>query len=145
MATSLGITGTGLARAVAIAAQVVLGAALIALVAGSRWLADPLGVVTFALGAGGLVAGTAIWWRTGRPALLLVANAWFVAYALALFRIEATSTVSDLESSLYDPAYWQGLHDLGGPQLTVGVIWFAVGLVGLIAIGRSRAAEPPDD
>ena len=134
MAIRLGPTASR-STTVALAAQIVLLSAMGLLVATSRWLADPVGVVMLVLGAFGIGLGGVVWQRLASIWLLVAADMWFILFGLAIAGPPPCADGCDLGPAELVP--WQFITGLGGPLTLVSLIWMVAGSVGILALLRS--------
>jgi hypothetical protein len=121
---------------VGVACQVGLGLALVALAVTGSWLSSSTGFISVFGGGLALWLATNWWWRTGgRPALILV-DLWFAAYG-SLLMGTGQQVVSQDDGLTFERVRIY-LALLGGPQVFAGVAWFVFGLIGAVAVWRSR-------
>jgi hypothetical protein len=108
----------------ALSAQVVLlgGIALYAI--RSDWTATPTGLLTVLGGPLILVVATAVWWRWGSRAPLVVADIWLALYGATVLLV---FTMVGADLGAVDPV-----------SLLMGLAWLVGGIVGAAAVWFAR-------
>jgi hypothetical protein len=99
------------------------------------WPVSTTGFLSLAGGGLALAAATVWWWRTGGRVALILVDAWFMAYGLLL--MGSAPVLSQDDGLTYEMAHRYAAL-LGSPQPELGLVWFCLGLIGAIAVWRSR-------
>ena len=128
--------GRSLAMWIGLACQLGLGVTLARFALTSGWLSSSTGFLSLVGGGLALLLASAWWWRTGgRPALILV-DLWFVAYGSLVVNGAANPGGMDDGHGYWMHQVYSAL--LGGADPVVGLAWGGFGLIGAVAVWRSR-------
>ena len=128
--------GRSLAMWIGLACQVGLGVTLAWFALTSGWLASSTGFVSLVGGGLALVVASVWWSRTGaRPALILV-DLWFVSYGSLV--VNGAANPNGMDDGFRDWMHEVYAALLGGADPVVGLAWGGFGLLGAIAVWRSR-------
>ena len=127
---------SNLATSIAIVSQLGLGASLAWLAVSGQWLSSVTGIVSIVGGAIALALAGAWWLRTGHRPALIVVDLWFVAFGSLLVDGGGNPVGMDDGLSVWTHAAYAAL--LGGAMPVIGIGWGALGVVGALAVWRSR-------